>query len=439
MNGIRLILLKYNSPTGNKKGTVSTCLSGVSLIILLFLTVLSVQGQSKKELEKKKSALHKDIEYTSSLLSQTKKNKSASLNQLLTLNRQIDYREQLISAISGEIQSVDNDLGTVTGDINSLNDNLEKLKLQYAEMLFYAYKNQTAFRKLTFIFSATDFGQAYKRMKYLRQLSEYRLHQRDLIVQLQDSLSGKKQQLQSVRDDKSQLLTAREKEKRNLSREKNQQVTLLNNLSSKEKTLRADLKKKQRQEHALAIKIEEIIRQEIAAAQEASRKKAASTTSASASKKTPSASVLLRTPEAQKLSSDFENNKGRLPWPVDNGFISSTFGRHAHPVWRDVTVNNNGIDINASSGAKARAIFDGKVLRVIMVVDKYAVLVQHGEYFTLYSNLKEVYVSPGEKVVTRQPLGMIQTNEEEGKTEVHLEIWKGSNKMDPENWILARN
>jgi murein DD-endopeptidase MepM/ murein hydrolase activator NlpD len=123
---------------------------------------------------------------------------------------------------------------------------------------------------------------------------------------------------------------------------------------------------------------------------------------------------------------------------VEKGIISSSFGRHAHPVWKDVVINNNGVDINSSKGAKALSIFEGKVIYVIMVVDKYAVLVQHGEYFTLYSNLEKVFVKVDDKVMIRQPIGIVQTNDEEGKTELHLEIWRGSNKMDPEIWIASR-
>lgn len=402
-------------------------------------------AQSKKELEKKKQQLHQDIEYTNSLLSQTKRNKSASLNQLVTLNKKITYRAELINTISTEINMVDGEIVHVATHIDSLNDKLSLLKKQYAEMMYFAYKNQGSYSRLAFIFSSESFNQAYKRINYLQQLSDYRLHQRELIVQLQDSLSGKKHQLQEVKNDKTQLLTAQEREKHNLSREKKDQVAMLNSLTVKEKKLRSELREKQRKEQILANKIEDIIRREIELARTAARKKTASSGTASlATRKTDvgnsssSAIVLANTPETIKLSNDFESNKGHLPWPVEQGMISSSFGRHSHPLWKDVVVNNNGVDINSKKGAKARAIFDGKVLRVIMVVDKYAVLVQHGEYFTLYSNLQEVYVKAGDKVITKQPIGLVQTNEDEGKTEVHLEIWRGSNKMDPENWLAAR-
>lgn len=309
-------------------------------------------------------------------------------------------------------------------------------------MLYYAYKSQNSYSRLMFIFSADDFNQAWKRMKYLRLLSDYRVQQRNMIVQVQDSLSGKKRVLQEVKQDKAILLTAQEKQKQLLDKEKKDQVKTLNSLASKEKKYKKDLREKQKQEQLLATKIEKIIRKEIEMAQAAARKKAAGSVTASTSKKKieniSSSTLLASTPEAIRLSNDFESNKGRLPWPVEQGFISSSFGRHSHPIWKDVVVNNNGIDINSSKGAKARAVFEGTVLRVIMVVDKYAVLIQHGEYFTLYSNLQEVFVKSGDKIITKQILGLVQTGEDDGKTEVHLEIWKGSNKMDPEGW-LARH
>lgn len=416
-------------------------LVGIFLLVLLS----GAFAQSKKELERKKAQLHKDIEYTNQLLKETKKNKSSSLNQLVNLNRKINRRTELIQTIQSEIGSVDKNIGTVETNIDSLNLRLARLKDQYARMLYYAYKNQRPASQLLFVFSAENFNQAFKRMQYLRELSRYRHRQHDMIVAIQDSLSGKKRQLQDVRKEKSGLLVAKEQEKKELDKEKKEQVSLLSNLSAKEKKLRADLREKQRKEQQLSARIESIIRKEIEAAQAAARKRSSSGATASKSnnvartaEKYNSPSVLSNTPEAAKLSSDFENNRGRLPWPVEQGVITSSFGRHPHPVWRDVVVNNNGVDIGSARGARARSVFEGKVLRVIMVVDKYAVLVQHGEYFTLYSNLSEVFVKAGDKLITRQPIGRIQTSDEDGRTEVHLEIWKGSTKMDPEGWLASR-
>lgn len=411
------------------------------LFVCFHLVQLPLSAQNKRDLEKKKAALSKDIDYTNKLLNQTRKNKNSSISNLVTLNKKIDRRTELINTVQSEVSLVNQELNTVSLNIDSLQQRLTGLKKQYAEMVYYAYKNQGSYFRMMFIFSAEDFNQAWKRMKYLRLLSDYRLQQRDLIYAVQDSLNGKREKLHSARQEKSQLLSIQEKQKKELDKEKQEQVRLLNNLMSREKKLRAELKEKQRQEQLLANKIEEIIRKEIEAARSAARKKAAAGAKADVSPRkveSTGTSVLANTPESIKLSNDFESNKGQLPWPVEQGIISSSFGKHAHPLWRDVVINNNGIDIKSGKGSKARSIFEGRVIRVIMVVDKYAVLIQHGEYFTLYSNLQEVYVKAGDKVITKQPLGLIQTNEEDEKTEVHLEIWKGSNKMDPEIWLASR-
>ncbi len=398
-------------------------------------------GQSKKELEKKKDQIQKDIDYTNQLLNLTKKSKNTSLSHLVTLNKKITYRNDLINTISTELNVVDKEIGNVSTNIDSLNNRLERLKLQYSQMLYYAYKNQGAYSRMMFVFSSEGINQAFKRMIYMKQLSDYRIRQRDLILALQDSLTGKKNKLQDVRKDKKVLLVTQEKQKKELDNEKKEQVDILNNLSSKEKKLRAELKEKQRKQQQLSNKIEEIIRKEIESARATAKKKNASKMTASKSTKnieSSNASALLNTPATIKLSNDFENNKGQLPWPVEKGIISSSFGKHSHPVWRDVVVNNNGVDINSTKGAKARAIFEGRVVYIVQVYDKYAVLIQHGEYFTLYSNLEKVFVKAEDKVITKQPLGIVQTNDEEGKTEIHLEIWKGSNKMNPEAWIAGR-
>ena len=412
------------------------------LLLLLFSAPFGGFSQSKNELEKKKTQIQKDIDYTNQLLNLTKKSKTTSLSHLVTLNKKITYRNDLISTINTEIKVVDKEINHVSTNIDSLNNSLNRLKKQYSQMLYFAYKNQSSYSRLMFIFSSDGFNQAFKRVIYLRQLSDYRIRQKDLIVQLQDSLNGKKSKLQDVRLDKKGLLVSQEKQKMQLDEEKKEQVVVLNNLSTKEKKLRSDLKEKQRKQQQLSAKIEDIIKKEIEAARASAKKKNISTLSASKSVKkienTNTASVLLNTPATIKLSNDFENNKGQLPWPVEKGIISSSFGRHAHPIWHDVVINNNGIDINSSKGAKARAIFDGRVIYVVQVYDKYAVLVQHGEYFTLYSNLENVFVKTEDKVITKQPIGIVQTNDEEGKTEIHLEIWRGSNKMNPEAWIAAR-
>ena len=360
------------------------------------------------------------------------------MSQVAILNKKISYRNELIRTVNQQITTVDDEIGTVAHNVDSLEQRMEDLKEYYRQLLYYAYKNQSGYSRLSFIFSAGDFNQAYKRMKYLRQLGEYRVHQRDLIQQTQNSLNGKKKELERVKTDKVQLLTAQKKEKATLDKEKKEQVVMIKNLSAAEKRLKANLAEKQRQAAKLDRMIEDVIRKEIAAAKAAAKKKETSTLTSDAKKgNIPSASVLTMTPEALKLSNDFANNRGKLPWPVEQGVISSSYGRHAHPIWKEVIVNNSGIDISSSRDAKVRAIFAGRVTKVLLIVNKYAVIIQHGEYFTVYSNLKDVNVKTDDLVTTKQVIGKVNTDEED-KSEVHFEIWKGSSKMDPELWIASR-
>ncbi len=410
----------------------------IAYCVLLLLIASSTSAQNnKKDLEKKREKIKKDIEMTNQMLDQTKNSKQTSISHLITLSKKINYRNELINTISDEITDIDGQMTQAERQKRQLEVQLDTLKQQYARMIRFAYKNQSSYSRLMFIFASADFNQAYKRIRYLQEYSDYRKHQRDIINNTQDSLVRLKAQLQDKRVDKTHLLTAQEQEKVNLTGEKQEQVQVLNGLSKKEKELKGKLKEKQKEEEKLSRAIEEIIRKEIEAAKEAARKKAI----ASGKKKPAAASTaeaLTATPEALKLSTDFEDNRGRLPWPVEQGFISSSFGRHPHPVWKNVETNNNGVDIAAGKGSTARAVFDGTVSNVVVLPGYYAVLVQHGEFFTLYSNLDKVFVKAGDKVTVKQSIGSIKTDDDDGKTEVHLEIWKGSNRMDPEVWLSKR-
>lgn len=405
-----------------------------SIYCLLFFMAafVVVNAQSKKDLEKKKEKLKKEIELTAKLLEETKASKRVSLNQLVTLNKQIGIREELISTINSEIHLLDKQIGKTAAVIEALESDLDALREEYAKMIVYAYRNRSSYNRLMFIFAAADFNQAYKRLKHFQQYSDYRKKQKLLIEKTQELLAQRKLELEAKRKAKTSLLRNEETEKGQLSKEKTEQVEVLNKLQEKEKKLRDDLKKKQRDEERLNKAIENIIAKEM----EAARKRAAA---ARAKAKTTETKVPVLTPEAQKLSDDFASNRGKLPWPVEKGVITGTFGRHPHPVLSNIIINNNGVDINSSKGAIARAVFDGEVSAVVIIPGAYkAVVVTHGEYFSVYSNLEEVFVSMGDRVITKQSLGRVHTDEEEGKTELHLEIWKGNMKMDPATWLFMK-
>lgn len=392
------------------------------------------QTQSKDDLQNKKRQLIKEIEQTNRVLRETQKNKKATLTQLNALVKQIQVRERLINTISSEIRMLEGQIGKTNSEIDQLKAELEQLKLEYAAMIKFAYRNQSSYNKLMFVFAASNFNQAYKRLKYLQQFSEYRQKQARYIEQAQSKLEDKMLELEDDKKDKNVLLVDEQQEKVILGKEKNQQETIAKQLSAKESILKKQIATKQAQTKKLDRQIEDIIRKEI----EASRKKAEAEAKAKGTKmptgdKTSSSNLAL-TPEAQKLSNNFTSNKGRLPWPVEKGTIVEYFGTHEHPQLKGVMVSNNGVDIKTNKGASVRAVFTGRVSGVIQIVGGlYAVLINHGEYTTVYSNLSSVSVKMGQEVSTKQSIGTVATDEELSSME--LQVWKGISKLNPVDWL----
>lgn len=413
-----------------------TKLKYILTLIVLFIGVgfAIAQNQSKDDLQSKKRQLIKEIEQTNRILRETQKNKKATLTQLNALVKQIQVRERLINTISSEIRMLEGQIGKTNSEIDQLKDELAQLKLEYAAMIKFAYRNQSSYNKLMFVFAATNFNQAYKRLKYLQQFSEYRQKQARYIEQAQSKLEDKMLELEDDKKDKSVLLVDEQQEKVILGKEKNQQETIAKQLTVKESTLKKQISAKQAQTKKLDRQIEDIIRKEI----EAARKKAEADAKAKGTKmptgdKTSSSNLAL-TPEAQKLSNNFTSNKGRLPWPVEKGTIVEYFGTHEHPQLKGVMVSNNGVDIKTNKGASVRAVFTGRVSGVIQIVGGlYAVLINHGEYTTVYSNLSSVSVKMGQEVTTKQNIGTVATDEELSSME--LQVWKGISKLNPVDWL----
>lgn len=405
-----------------------------SFLIFFLLCLISgtLSAQSKADLEKKKQQLLKDIELTQQILKETQKNKESTLNQLVTLNKQIITRENLINTIGSQISILDRQINETNRSIDNLRKELKELKKEYAAMIVFAYRNQSNYNKLMFVFAAENFNQAYKRLKYIQQFNQYRRKQADYIIKTEKDLNMQIMELMKRKRAKNVLLLDQQKEKVELSKEKKNQEQVASSLQEKEKQLRKDLRNKQAETRRLDKAIEDIIKKEI---EEARRRAEEEAKKAGKPAPVKNSSGFALTPEAQKLSNDFVNNKGKLPWPVAKGVITENFGEHEHPVLKGVMIRNNGIDIKTENGANARAVFNGEVRAVIPIGNKIAVMVSHGEYFTIYSNLKSVVVKRGDKVSTKQVLGSIINDEKENQTEVHLEIWKGSVKLDPADWL----
>lgn len=393
------------------------------LCLLVFLSIgLSFAQDKKTLLQSDKEKIEKEIEYSTKLLEETKKSKKASLNQLVLLKKQIRDREKLLQNMQKQIKAVDETIKLDEEIITDLNTDLKKLRDEYARMVYFAYKNRNSYDKLMFVFAANDFNQAYKRLKYFQQYSEYRKMQSELIVKTREELESTVEQLEQNKQEKMKLLSSLTKEKDKLNREKTMKSKTVRNLSKKEKQLLSTIKQKEKASKKLQKEIEKIIAEEIRLA---ARK--------SGTKKTSSFSL---TPAELKLSANFELNKHKLPWPLKRGVISENFGEHPHPVLKNVIVQNKGLDFLTDKGARARAVFDGEVTRVISIAGyNYVVMIRHGEFLTVYSNLVEVFVQKGDKVSTGQDIGEVHTDTKEMKTELHFEMWKGKTLLNPSNWL----
>ena len=397
------------------------------MLLLVFSVVGAFAQKDRAKLEQDKKKVEAEIEYTNKLLEQTRQTRQNSLNEVVILNKKIDKREQLISTINNEVQLVEYQMVLAQDSINMLEKDLQNLKDEYAKMIYYAYKNKNLYDRLIFIFASEDFNQAYQRMKYFEQYNEYRKQQALLIQIKQKRLEIKMEALAAIRDQKNTLLTGEERQRQQLTLEREEKNKSVKTLSKKEKELQKTLKEKEAAARKLQQAIQDIIAEEIRLANERANKYGAPMLKTG---------LFALTPEEKILSDNFQNNRGQLPWPLEQGIISSTFGEHPHPVLKNVTIRNNGVDMLTEAGAEARAIFSGVVTRVMNVPNNNnVIIIRHGEFLSVYSNLDQVYVKIGEKVTTKEKIGKIFTNKIDSKTELHFEVWQSKTLLNPEEWL----
>jgi len=403
----------------------------VLFIIVIILSSSYVYSQEDKEkLQEKKSKIEEEISFTNKLLKETKKSRQTSLNQLIILKKKIGQRQELISTINLEINSLNKAISSNKDKIAELSENLEALKKEYAQMIYYAYLNRSSYKRLMFIFSSDDFNQAYQRLKYFQQYTSFRKNQVREIQKTQEVLNQKIVGLEQQKESKQNLLNNKAQENQKLTKEKNEKNNTVVLLQNKEKDLRKKLREKERAARKLQEAIQRIIAEEIRLAAERANKTGT---------KTNKLTSIALTPEEMELSNTFSSNKGKLPWPSARGIVSGTFGEHAHPVLRGIKTKNNGIDILTNDGAMARAIYSG-VVTSVMSIPNYnnVVIIRHGEYLSVYSNLEEVFVKRGDEVDIKESIGKVFTDQEVSKTELHFELWKGKTILNPESWLAGR-
>lgn len=405
------------------KNILYKALSFLLAIYCLFVLNLTGLGQDKKQqLQNNKQKIEAEIEYNTRLLEETKKTKKTTLNQLIILKNQIESREKLIQTINEQIKSADNQIALNNEIISELRKDLKNLKDEYAKMIYFAYRNRSSFDRLMYIFAASDVNQAFKRLKYFQQYANYRKTQAELIINTQEDIQFTILELENHKHEKLELLMSLKEERDHLASTRLQQNSTYSILNQKEKDLAKTIREKEKAAKKLQKEIEKIIAEEISLA----------------SKKTGTTKTgtFALTPAEMKLSASFEENKGGLPWPLEKGIISSTFGEHPHPVLKQVKTKNNGIDIITDEKTKARAVFGGEVTRVMSIPNyNYVIMIRHGEYLSVYSNLSEVYVQNGQQITTKQEIGEVHTDKKESKTELHFELWKGKSLLNPSNWL----
>lgn len=450
-------------------------------IIVFLVSGLVAFGQNSskvKQLENQRKKALEEIEMTNQLLNETKKTARSSLNRLNLISNQILSRKKVISILNQEIGGIDTQINKMRREVNRLEQELKVKQKNYGKSAKGMYKRRKSQDKLLFILSADNFAQSLRRMRYLREFADWQKRQAAEIVVKQREIEEKRSALEKTRKNKQVLLGSRENENQKLQTEESSQKSEVQQLNKKQRDLQAQLKKKKQQADALNQQIEKQIAIEIARAEEEARiarqkaereraEKARLAREAREIRKKQAAASgkkiveekeepepepepiraervaevkggYAMTREEKKLSDNFAGNKGRLPFPVTGRHtIVGTFGEQQHQDLKYVRTNNSGIDIQTSAGADARAVFNGEVTRVFVVPGyNNSVIVRHGNYLTVYSNLSQVYVKAGDRVSTRQSIGKIFTDTEDGNaTILSFQLWKEKTKLNPATWL----
>ena len=406
------------------------------LFILLLITYLSF-GQNKDILKQQQIALEKEINYTTSLLNKTKENKKSSLVYIDYLDKKISSQERLLQLLNIEqnllkkqIFKLENKILENEKSINDAEKEIIELKKEYGEIIYSLQKNKNERNDLMFIISSETFNQAYKRILFLREYSRARKTQALQITKNQDSLAINKQRLFSqkelIKSKKEQNLKLISNKKKSLDKvliSKDEKKTVVSKLQKSEQIFSKKIKDQQKKSRQLEQKIKKIIEEEIRLAREKIKR--------------DKDNKLSLTPEAQLLSDKFSANKGKLPWPLEQGVIIQKYGKQKHKVFGNIETFNNGINIATNKNAIIRSVFDGKISRIFFIKGEgKAVLINHGEFFTVYSGLEEVKVKLGDNILAKEEIGKVLTRENDDRTELHFEIWQGYDKQDPSAWLF---
>ena len=399
------------------------------LLSLLFGTDIVAQSSKRKVLEARRIQLQKDKVYINALLSNTKRKEKNVLNELKDLKDKIKSRQNVITALSNEFNEMGNEIYLNQLEINKNTRELKSLKKDYGAMIYKSYKSKSQNSRIMFLLSASNFLQAYKRFQYMKQYASFRKNQAEKIQDKTVKLQTLTDSLKIKKDQKQALLAEKKKEQQIIEKDKRNQEGLLSEVKNKESKYKKQIRGFQREEAKIEAQIDKIIRDAIAAS---NRNSNASSTKSNSS----SSAGFALTAEAKALAAEFSQNKGKLPWPVEKGYVSTYYGNQPHPIVKSISIKSNGVRITTGGSSKARAVFNGTVLSVqVMSGNKKMVLIQHGNYITVYKNLINLKVKTGDKVKTKQEIGSVFTDKITGKTILGFVLSKNTKTENPRSWI----
>ncbi|CAA9199750.1 hypothetical protein FLA105534_02776 [Flavobacterium bizetiae] len=421
----------------------------LSLIFICATTFVWAQDSQQEKLEQRKAQIQQEIRDNEKMLQSVKKKEKSAVNVFLIQANKIKLKEKLINTTAKQEKLLSNDMYINQVKVNKLKKELEILKADYAKMILKSYKSRSEQSRAMFILSSESFLQAYKRAQYLKQYTNFRKNQGLEIQSKTAQLVDYNAKLDGQRQVKKKIIAENQKEKQSLEVEKQEQQKLVNSIKKDKNKIIADTKAKQQESRKIDAKIKELIREQIRLAnqraEEERRRRIAEGKASEAEKaeasapKSYSSDRITLTPEGKILAADFKANRGKLPWPVEKGFISLGYGDQPHPLYPTLTVHNSGVEITTEQGASARAVFEGVVSKVIALSPvNRAVFIQHGDYFTVYQNLSSVSVEQGDKVKVKQVIGKVRTSGDTGKTIIKFLILQNVSNNNPEGWLQNR-
>lgn len=390
----------------------------INVFILLLICLFSnLKGQSRAELEEMRKKNLLEIEYVDKMLKNTASQKNESLNELRVIGRKLSLREKLINEYGQEISLLEYRIRLNSEATGMLEQDLNELKEEYAKSVVSAYKATKGTPAVAFILSSADFNQGYKRLRYIQQVTKYRRKETETIQTIYNELQNTRERLERDRKNVSDLKNKEVRQKQMLSVEQGRKERMVSTLSKKEKQLKQELEEKKRIARQIEREIEKLIEEE--------RKK---------SETAPMSR------EMKVIGESFGENRGKLPWPVDRGIITGHFGLQPHPVLKNVTEDNIGIEITSSGHTTARAVFKGEVVRVFSISGaNMAVIIRHGKYLTVYQNLVNVKVKAGDNISIGQEVGdVFLDNGEGGKSVLKFMVYEEKKKLDPEQWLVKK-